>query len=917
MFLLKSVSVVLAAIAALVLGAPILEVDATQTAASPAQKSPVIRWIAVGIAAVLAILQGIISALTAQCSASRWWTVRFWILRNEHIYWSIVVLFLCTSIGLNVTFIIQSGSDESTSLLVTAATIGVVIYQYLITTWSQVRFRHAWWLAWTGRSRTRIQDELAIWVHVSEESARSQAARVTPGPIERGAVFLGTWKARHRQVRADPTDILRGFSKASPPAGTPDTPDTQPSKIPIPYASHTTFGQTFPNIASNDALQGLSLLWGGENSIFARRVSRAIESIDGDMWARIAAGDGSYIMRWAALSHGILGRNKGLEPDLLEAVGINSRKHLVIFEEYSSLGPRPAKTKRSFVKEHMTSIYGSFPEAYRILATELALLLEDAGPTRVEDWLKAECEHQDWNVACEEKDSPATGRVLYRLSYLVMVASLNFGRRDDHRDVPYLRPELMIASAFGHRVEEGWTPPDPNRWAPRIAREVEANPGCREWVDKVLLSFLPLSMLLPLEALAACCCAALLFVNSFTVNAGWWTLRFYVFRREHIYWSAIEVVLFVATLLSINNSPWHTALNVAAMALVAHMCLVPACTDALFRETFWRAWTGRSRTRIQTPLVPGLRASPQEIERAAAESELTQSERGLFFTERGTGVVADPTAILQVLRRRGVAASIDSDVPSGVETPLGFAYPSLTESGGFDLRGTSLLWGPPRFKGRVSRAVVALDGDMWASISSGGSASYLLAWASVGHGILGRNKGLNPSALAATGIDAEFEHASTLGPRPAKTKRSVVREHMRRMYGLLGDAYVLLATELALLLEDAGPVRVQRWLAAECEHQDPAVAMMIPESLPLRGVQYRLHYVVMLASLNFGDQPRYVRPELLVLKYLGPRLMLAYGSISEDSVSMSWMEKLGDRLEAERRANPGCEDWLRRVTVKI
>ncbi|KZV81100.1 hypothetical protein EXIGLDRAFT_780122 [Exidia glandulosa HHB12029] len=429
-------------------------------------------------------------------------------------------------------------------------------------------------------------------------------------------------------------------------------------------------------------------------------------------------------------------------------------------------------------------------------------------------------------------------------------------------------------------------------------------------------------MLLPLEALAACSCAALLFLNSFTVNAGWWTLRFYVFRREHIYWSAIELVLFVTTLLSINNHPWHTALNVAAMALVARMGLVPAWTDALFRETFWRAWTGRSRTRIQTPLVPGLRASPQEMDRAAAEAELTPSERGLFVTERGTGVVPDPTAILQVLRRgrgeslAGAAASIDSDAPSGVETPLGFAYPSLRESGGFDLRGTSLLWGPPRFRRRVSRAVVALDGDMWASVSSGGSASYLLAWASVAHGILGRNKGLNPSALAATGIDAEFEHASTLGPRPAKTKRSVVREHMRRMYGLLGEAYVLLATELALLLEDAGPLRVQRWLAAECEHQDPAVAMMIPDSQRSRGVQYRLHYVVMLASLNYGDQPQYVRPELLVLKYLGPRLMSAYGSISEDSVSMSWMEKLGDRLEVERRANPGCEDWLRRLTVK-
>lgn len=147
---LRSVLCLLAASAASVLAAPAYQLAASQVSGSSASNSPAIRWVAVGIAAVLAILQGVISALTAQCSASRWWTVRFWVLRNEHIYWTVVVLFLCASVGLNITYIIQSGADESTSLLVTAATIGVVTYQYLITTWSQARFRRAWWLAWTG-----------------------------------------------------------------------------------------------------------------------------------------------------------------------------------------------------------------------------------------------------------------------------------------------------------------------------------------------------------------------------------------------------------------------------------------------------------------------------------------------------------------------------------------------------------------------------------------------------------------------------------------------------------------------------------------------------------------------------------------------------------------------------------------------
>lgn len=458
--------------------APVYSALAARGPGAATAASPVIRWVAVGISATLAILQGVIAALTAQCSAARWWTVRFWILRNEHLYWTVVILFLCTSVGLNIAFIIQSGSDESTSLLVTAATIGIVTYQYLITSWSQARFRRAWWLAWTGRSRTRIQDTLAIWLHAEETETLSRADRVIPSPVERGAVVLGALNARRRQVLADPTDILRAFAKAPPqPLSAKDTP---------PYASSTTFGLTFPDLAvdgAKHAIPGVSLLWGGEDTFFARRVSRAIESIDGDMWARIAAGDGSYILRWAALSHGILGRNKGLAPHLLVALGLDGPAQLAVFEEHSSLGPRPAKTKRSVVKEHMASIYGGLQAEFRLLATELALLLEDAGPARIEVWLEQNCEHQDWQLACSQRDSPATGRVLYRLSYLAMVASLNFGRRDDH--VPYLRPEAMLASALGSSLEEGWSPPTSPQWLSRIAREELANPGCREWLTRV------------------------------------------------------------------------------------------------------------------------------------------------------------------------------------------------------------------------------------------------------------------------------------------------------------------------------------------------------------------------------------------------------------------------------------------------
>lgn len=279
------------------------------------------------------------------------------------------------------------------------------------------------------------------------------------------------------------------------------------------------------------------------------------------------------------------------------------------------------------------------------------------------------------------------------------------------------------------------------------------------------------------------------------------------------------------------------------------------------------------------------------------------------MTGTGPGLVPDVTAILEVLRSTGSAAP--GSPPYGAETAVGLVYPSLADaaSGGADLSGVSLLWGAPLFRRRVSRAVVALDGDMWARIARGGAASHVLAWAAVAHGILGRNKGLRPAALSAAGLDrpgdrARFEHASALGPRPAKTKRGWVAEHMRRVYGLLGEPYVLLASELALLLEDAGPRRVCRWLELECEHQDARLAALIPAAHDAAAI-YRLHYVAMLASLNFGVG-EYLRPEILVLQYLGPR-------ISAESARSS-LEKFSDRLEAERRANPGCEEWLQSIT---
>ncbi|KAG5651443.1 hypothetical protein H0H81_008624 [Sphagnurus paluster] len=452
-------------------GFPVISAKITATSNPPTPTA--IQWSSVSVTALLAILQGIISAFVSQCVAARWWTIRFWILRYEHVWWTIIIAILCTSLALDTAFIIQTGQEDSAALLLTSASIGVVLYRYLVTSWAQAKFRKVYWLAWTGRSRTRVQDHLVTSLRAERRQVKRAARRVPVGHVEWGAAFFGGVWGR---LSADPTDVLQFLAAQKNCTDPEGRSNGIQHRTPQPNGEQTVFGFVYPSLEGGaGSVAGTSLLWAGKHSLFARRVSRAVDLIDGDMWRRIAESDGSYSLRWAALAHGILGRNKGLDPFVLEAAGFASEREIVNFEKVSSLGPRPAKTKRSMVRRHMNKVYSVFGEKYCVMATELALLLEDVGEIRVAEWLRDECEHQDWQLACTEGKDPARGRVFYRLSYVAMLASLNFGPGPDG----YVRPELLVATYLGHQVENGWSP----RSSPqRIEKEETANPGCTKWL---------------------------------------------------------------------------------------------------------------------------------------------------------------------------------------------------------------------------------------------------------------------------------------------------------------------------------------------------------------------------------------------------------------------------------------------------
>jgi hypothetical protein len=176
----------------------------------------------------------------------------------------------------------------------------------------------------------------------------------------------------------------------------------------------------------------------------------------------------------------------------------------------------------------------------------------------------------------------------------------------------------------------------------------------------------------------------------------------------------------------------------------------------------------------------------------------------------------------------------------------------------------SLLWGTSQgFQKRISRAVSSMPLGLLAT-SPKTVDGYDGKGLTIAMGILGRNKGLQPGTLkfqSEKAILTHMENASTWTPRPAKVLRSFYTHTLSPQYQTLSPDYLSAAVELALILSDAAPWAVDKWLSANLEQQSLAKNRLLADATQRLSSEdeqkatlkahYESSYVSMVLSLNY------------------------------------------------------------------
>lgn len=148
-----------------------------------------------------------------------------------------------------------------------------------------------------------------------------------------------------------------------------------------------------------------------------------------------------------------------------------------------------------------------------------------------------------------------------------------------------------------------------------------------------------------------------------------------------------------------------------------------------------------------------------------------------------------------------------------------------------------------------------------------------------------------------------FEQNSVFWPYPAKTLRSLFRRECRHYFSSLGDAFVTVATELALLLTDAPVGVAEDWLDARLEHQDLELnneAYVLGAQRQELELLYRGQYAAMLVSLSAHRVGVRIRPEMLVYEAACKRVGAILGtwamSADMETRRQRELEVLGPRV---------------------
>ena len=348
-----------------------------------------------------------------------------------------------------------------------------------------------------------------------------------------------------------------------------------------------------------------------------------------------------------------------------------------------------------------------------------------------------------------------------------------------------------------------------------------------------------------------------------TESSNYWTFRFRLAKIEHWWWTAVSALLLMSlalitlSFLSGNN---NEAISILALSTATFLTIVqymiPSWRARRFIGNRWLAWTGSSRTTISASKA-AFCGNQSQWERLAKKVHLssikqTPSDWYGWRLRPAKGLHYDPTDIL-----RNVNADHAELLPRDDENRLRFTY----HSGDDAPQDVSLLWGEEQgFRKRVSRATSSMPSGLLHSqpFTIDGYAGEGLCLAM---GILGRNKGLNPSNLVfntSKDVANGMENFGTWAPRPNKVLRSYYSKALEQQYGGLGKSYVGAATELALLMMDVPPAAIWAWLRAGMEHQsirwNRELASVVSDNRNAELIaHYESSYVSMVISLNYMD----------------------------------------------------------------
>ncbi|KAG1819291.1 uncharacterized protein BJ212DRAFT_1268409 [Suillus subaureus] len=403
-----------------------------------------IFWIATGLAVAVSLVQGAITTLVEICEGEGLWTIRFSLGRREHLWWTGIALALIASLGCMVLSFLAGNNSDSLGIILLASASSLAVFRYAWPAWRNRHYCSNRWAAWTGPSRTGIDKTLVPLIEGDDPwpILSKEVPAMKQHPVD---IRLRLFKSR--LIASDPTDILKAKRRTIDSGMSEKQPVAKEKSSTIVERGPDNRTGLYEPIRQN---QSASLLWGAYIG-FSPRVSRGILAVPSRLLKSSPLTGSGHDGQSVCLTHGILGRNKGLAPSTF-ILGLNTK----ILEEKSVQWPRPSKVLRSYFKEEMEAAYGALSKNYVDAATELALLLADSNHTLIADWLAARMEHQDLalnNQVARLGASDDDLQLLYQLSYAAMLVSLSA-----HRKGRKYRPEMKLLIAYWTKFRGGADP---------------------------------------------------------------------------------------------------------------------------------------------------------------------------------------------------------------------------------------------------------------------------------------------------------------------------------------------------------------------------------------------------------------------------------------------------------------------------